>query len=547
MKELFTGFLSVSLSGSLIICLVLLLRLIFKKVPKALICALWAFTILRLLLPFQIENPISLRPETPVFSANDTQLFIDAQPVAEAVVPEFIPQRSVDLDLGTPKVIVDYVAIAGAVWAAVAFAMVLYMLCSYLRLKLRVREAIRTGDDVYTSTNIRTAFLLGYFRPKIYLPFGINAGDTELIIAHERAHRKRGDNWLKLLGFVCLALHWFNPLVWISYVLLCRDIEDACDEMVIRDLSEDERKAYSTALLSCGKERAPLAACPVAFGEISIRQRILNVLNYRKPALWICIVAVFAIVLTAFFFMTDPLLQRHPPYYDELTQLLGHPIEEVFAKFDLSEGDMVTDSNVDYGKTPIQVEYQGVRFNIYFSLDRYNEKLTGFSYVAAYDDMEQAAKDAVKLSRHFWKCYGEGYQAEHRDDPERLSKITVEEVQEMFTNPRRAYVGISTLGDLWDITDQAGDTVKTYLEEYQKSEVWQSAYGPESSFADSVVSPGWRVQFSAWSDADSDADSATAYITLQYRLAVKSDPGKYIAATFAVEQTWWEKLLNWLK
>ena len=547
MKELFTGLFSVSLSGSLVICLVLVLRLFFKKAPKALICALWALTILRLLLPIQIENPISLRPETPVLSSFDTQLFIDSEPVPEDAIPGFIPQKKVDYDLGTKIVLVDYVAVAAGVWACVACGIVLYMLISYLRLKLRVRDAVCSEGKVYTTNRINTAFLLGYLQPRIYLPSGMEAEEQRLVVAHERAHIKRGDNWLKLIGYICLAVHWYNPLVWISYFLLCKDIEDACDELVVRDLTGEERKTYSKALLSCGRERAPLAACPVAFGEISIKQRILNILNYRKPSLWICILAVIAIVLTVVLFMTDPFVQKNPPHYEALTQLLGHPVEEVFEKFDLSEGDMVTESDRDYGKTPIQVEYQGITFNIYFRLDRSNEHLAGFSYVAAYDDLNQAAKDTVTLSRHLWKCYGEGYQAEHRDDPERLSHITVEEVREMFNNPRRAHVGISTVGDLWDITDQAGDAVNKYLEEYQNSEAWQFAYGPESSFADTVVSPGWRVQFSAWSDADSESDTATAYITLRYEMAIMSDPGKYIAATFAVKQNWWDKLLNWLK
>lgn len=388
--------------------------------------------------------------------------------------------------------------------------------------------------------------MLGYLHPRIYLPSDMDAEEAALVVAHERAHKMRGDNWLKLIGYICLALHWFNPLVWISYVLLCRDIEDACDELVVRDLSGEERKTYSKALLSCGKERAPLAACPVAFGEISIKQRILNVLNYRKPTLWVCIVAVMAIVVTVVFFMTDPLVQKNPPYYEELTQLLGQPIEEVFEEFGLSEGDMVTDSNVDYGKTPIQVEYQGIRFNIYFSLDRSSENLTSFSYVAVYDDLDQAAKDTVTLSRHFWRCYGEGYQSEYRDDPQRLSHITVDEVRRMFNNPRREYVGISTLGDIWDITDEAGGNVTAYLEEVQNSDAWQNTYGPGGEIGYGVLQ--WRFQFSAWCDAEDDNDSgAVAYITLQYRLASKSDPGEHIAATFVVKQNWWEKLLNWLK
>ena len=550
MKALFTGFLTVSLSGSLILCLVLLLRLIFSRAPKALICALWSLAIIRLLLPFQIQNPVSLRPETPVLSSYDTQLFVDTEPVSSDSIPQFVPQKFASIDDGDTYVVIDYVAIAANVWAVVAGAMLLYMLISYIRLRFRVRESIRAGkSEVYTCDNIRTAFLLGYFRPKIYLPLGLGEKETQLIINHERAHKKRGDNWLKLLGFICLAMHWFNPLVWITYILLCRDIEDACDEYVVRNLNEEDRRSYSSALLSCGRERAPLAACPVAFGEISIKQRILNVLNYKKPALWICIVLIVAILLVTVFFMTDPFVQKHPPLYDKLTGLLGHSKTELLEELQITENDIVGGSDLETGKTPIQVEYHGIKFNLMVFFDRAEENFASFAYLATYDDTEQAAKDTLNLSRHLWRCYGEGYQAEKRENSDILSKITLEEIREMFKNRRRHTAGIDEIREIWDITDNSGRAVRKYIEEYEASENWQALYGPEGTYKEEMADLRWRLRFSAWSDADPDTPEVKApiYIVLDYKTGIDRDRNAYIAAYFAQEQSWWEKLWNWLK
>lgn len=188
MKEIFAGFLSVSIASSLVICLVLLLRLIFKKAPKALICLLWTLVVVRLLLPFEIPAPFSLRPDTPAFSGMDTQLFIDTEPLWEEDVPDFIPQKVVKSYpmRGTSSVQIDYVAIAGLVWALVVIGLLLYALISYLRLRHRVREAVLVENNVFVSPNLGTAFLLGYLRPRVYLPDHLEPQAAELVIAHEQ-------------------------------------------------------------------------------------------------------------------------------------------------------------------------------------------------------------------------------------------------------------------------------------------------------------------------------------------------------------------------
>lgn len=545
MKEIFAGFLSVSIASSLVICLVLLLRLVFKKAPKALICLLWALVILRLLLPFEIPAPFSLRPDTPVFSGMDTQLFIDTEPLWEEDVPDFIPQRTVKFYSmkQTSTVQIDYVAIAGVVWALVVFGLLLYALISYLRLRHRVREAVLMEKDVFVSAELSTAFLLGYFRPKVYLPNSLDPQAAELMIAHEQAHKKRGDNWLKLIAFVCLSLHWFNPLVWVMYLLLCKDIEDACDEQVIRDMDPDTRKAYSTALLSCGKSHHLPTVCPVAFGEISIKKRILNVLNYRKPVLWVCIVAVVTIVLTATFFMTDPTV-KHPAYYDQLTGLLGKPMDEVYAALGISAEDVETEDNLTYGKTPLQVTIEGIPMDLYLVDDR-QDHLAGFQYVAIYvgDDTQQAAEDTVKLARNRWRSYGYGYSADQREDPDQLYRISVEEVKKLFTNPRRDHVGISSLSDSWDITDQSGQPVKDYLEALEKEVTWATSADDSYQMKRQIR---FLHDFTAWCDTKETGEDVTI-IALRYRpqnLPVQSN--NYYKDVYYENLTPWEKIVDWL-
>ena len=518
MKEIFAGFLSVSIASSLVICLILLLRLVFKKAPKALICLLWGLVVVRLLLPFEIPVPFSLRPDTPTFTGMDTQLFIDTEPLWEEDVPDFVPQKTVKWYSmkNTSTVQVDYVAIAGLVWGLVVCGLLLYALISYLRLRHRVREAVLLEKDVFVSSELGTAFLLGYIRPKIYLPNSLEPQAAELVIAHEKAHKRRGDNWLKLIAFICLALHWFNPLVWVMYLLLCKDIEDACDEQVIRDMDADTRKAYSSALLSCGKAHHLPTVCPVAFGEISIKKRIINVLNYRKPVLWVCIVAVVAIVLTATFFMTDPAV-KHPEYYDQLTQLLGEPLETVYKELGITEG-VLDEENLISVKTPIQVEIEGVPMHLCLVNDRENH-LWGFQYVAVYegDDTRQAAMDTVKVARAQWRSFGYGYYANQREDPDRLCRITVDEVQELFKNYREEYVGTSELGDSWDITDQSSQAVKDFLAELDESVTWAAVSGDmhvEESLA-RTLKMRFMHRFTAWCDTKETEEDVTI-IALTY-------------------------------
>ncbi|MBR2888893.1 MAG: hypothetical protein IKC09_01295 [Oscillospiraceae bacterium] len=357
MMDFFELILDASLSGSVIILMILLLRLVLSKAPRRYICLLWLLAGLRLLVPIQIESPLSLQPEVPPIVNSqvqtpdptpdripeadpapmvpadpgdlpgDVDVVVGDNPGGNLVVtppdrPSVeIPEGSgtvvtpgdstVTVTPGTDPVIqvkpaFDWAAVLPWVWVLGAGAMGLYTLISYLRLKHRVREAVLVDRNVYETAAIDSPFLLGYLRPRIYLPVGLAPQDLDHILAHEQTHLRRGDHWSKLLGFVCLSVHWFNPLVWMAYVMLCKDIEMACDESVVRNMSTGQRKAYSTALVNCAADHRSLSACPLAFGEVSVKSRILNVLNYRKPSFWISLVCVVAIVFTVVCFMTDP-------------------------------------------------------------------------------------------------------------------------------------------------------------------------------------------------------------------------------------------------
>lgn len=273
MERFLQNLLTASIHGSILIFAVLLLRLVLLKTPKKYICYLWLLAGIRLLLPIEIRSDLSLQPEFTLSFAKISSL--------------------------------KWAAVLPWVWAVIAACFAIYSLISYLKLKNQVRDAIRIRGG-WESDKIETAFILGFIKPKIYIPMGMDSQSRQNILAHERTHLDKGDHWIKMIGFLALALHWFNPLVWVAYILLCKDIETACDERVIRFMELDERKAYSSALLRCSSRRAHFAASPVAFGEVSVKQRILSILKYKKPSFWLSLLGVLAFFFVAVCFLTSP-------------------------------------------------------------------------------------------------------------------------------------------------------------------------------------------------------------------------------------------------
>lgn len=306
----FVKIVNMSVSAGWLVLAVLLLRPLLRRAPKWAAPALWGIVGLRLLMPFSIESALSLIPSAETVSpeiimarepAIHSGVPIINQTVNPVIAEHFTPDPA---DSANPLQI--WLFVAAAVWLIGMAAMLLYAFLSWLLLKRRLRTAVRLRDNLWQSENVSSPFVLGVFRPRIYLPFSLPEGDMAHVIAHEQAHIARKDHWWKPLGFLLLAVHWFNPLLWAAYVLLCRDIELACDERVVGKLTPEARADYSQALLECSVKRRLIAACPLAFGEVGVKERVKRVLSYRKPAFWLTVAAAVACAAVAVCFLTDP-------------------------------------------------------------------------------------------------------------------------------------------------------------------------------------------------------------------------------------------------
>lgn len=310
MTTLFLGFLNRSLSAAVLIFAVVLVRLVFKKAPRWLLCALWALAAVRLVCPVSIESVLSLIPSAepvqPEIVYSAAPAITSGIPAVDAIVnpplqAAFTPSPA---QSANPLQILTW--LAAWVWLGGCAVLVLYAVVSALRLRLRVRTAVRLEGNVFQSEFVPSPFILGVLRPRIYLPFSLEPGAQDMVLAHERAHLRRGDQLWKPLGFLLLTAYWFNPVCWLAYILFCRDIEAACDEKVVRELGDGCKAAYSRALLQCSVPRRMITACPLAFGETGVRGRIQSVLNYKKPAFWLVLAAVVVSIAVAVCFLTDP-------------------------------------------------------------------------------------------------------------------------------------------------------------------------------------------------------------------------------------------------
>lgn len=458
MAELFVSILKTSLSGGIIILLILLLRLVFRKTPKALICLLWMVAILRLLLPFHIETTWSLQPSTPILTDRVQSYHAPAEEMSGGWDYNQPTYHRTPLHGGRS---LDTEWNLGFVWGLGAVAAAGYAVVSYLRLRRRVAEATRVSEGVYCCPGADTAFLFGYFRPRIYLP-EMDDRTSRFMYLHEQAHLRRGDHWLMLVGYMALCLHWFNPLVWVAYIFLCRDIEAACDERVIRTLGVEERKGYASALLACGKHRSFPASCPVAFGEVSIKQRIVGVLNYRKSARWVCILLLVALVGVGVFFLTDPVEQ--PPHYMTLMNTLSKPLDQVCDQLGITQADLINDGKGNYC-TPIYVEYAGVmmRLNLHTNVTSDGETLRYFSYTAAFDgSADEADQAAAAIAHRLYKTHGPGELAKLSSKPDLYKDISAQEVSALL-NDQSNTGAIGRIFDHWDITDSGHGNLDTHL------------------------------------------------------------------------------------
>lgn len=311
MENIFIKLFNMSMIAGWLILAVILIRLLLKKAPKSLQRFMWILVGIRLICPFSLESIMSLIPSSETIPQNIAyaevpQIHSGIEALNSTVNP--IMENSLSPDIAAsvnPMQIV--IAVASLIWIIGVSVMLIYALISYIRLRRKMTGAVRLKDNIYQSENAVSPFVLGLIKPKIYIPFGMHEAILNPVIAHENSHIRHGDHIIKPLGFLLLTIYWFNPLIWVAYMLLCRDIESACDERVIKKLGADERKWYSLALLECGVSRKSIAACPVAFGEVGVKSRVRNVLSYKKPAFWIIIAAVVCCAIIAVCFMTNPI------------------------------------------------------------------------------------------------------------------------------------------------------------------------------------------------------------------------------------------------
>lgn len=321
MTKLFLDIFNLSFTASWLILAVVVLRLIFsKRIPKWINCVLWAIVSLRLLLPFTLESSFSLVPSSQVIT-NSILEYTDAQVSGDAGVTlppaEYIHSGFQVIDEKVNPIIDQTVAnntdffqniltASSLIWIFGIIAMVSYAVINYVAIRKRVSSSVPVTDNIRTGEMISSPFVLGVLRPRIYLPYGLSKDTEEYVISHERAHIQRKDHLIKPFAYGLLTVYWFNPLVWLAYILLCRDIEYACDERVLKNLSPNLRKLYARALLECSVRQTRIVACPVAFGEAGVKERVKKTMTYKKPTFLIIICAVFVCGVVALLFLTAP-------------------------------------------------------------------------------------------------------------------------------------------------------------------------------------------------------------------------------------------------
>ena len=311
MAAVFLKLLNLSISASWLVLAVLALRLVLRRAPKWVNVLLWGMVALRLMLPFSIESALSLIPSAETVSPAVVQF--DPAPtitsgvsVIDNAVNPALSEHFAAAPTASVNPLYVWTEIAGWVWLIGLGAMLLYALVSYLRLRRRVSVSLCVRENIYLCDAISSPFILGVVKPRIYLPSGLDEVQRQNVLSHERAHLARRDHWWKPLGFALLAVYWFNPALWLAYTLLCRDIELACDERVIRTMDESAVKTYSTVLLACSMPRKAVITCPLAFGEIGVKERVRNALHYKKPAFWVVAASVAVCVVVAVCFLTNP-------------------------------------------------------------------------------------------------------------------------------------------------------------------------------------------------------------------------------------------------
>lgn len=386
---LFIKLFNLSLSAGWIVLFVVLLRLILKKAPKWINCLWWLLVGLRLIFPFSIESIFSLIPSSEVVSPD---IIYSSSPSISTGIPAFnsvinpIIENTFTPDPSYSVNPLQVVAILGSyVWLIGLAVMLIYTVVCYVILRRKMRFAVKAKGNIYESENVESPFILGVIRPKIYLPFGLEESSREHILSHEKAHLKRKDHLIKPIAFLLLSVYWFNPLMWVAYVLLCRDIELACDEKAVKEMEKDRRKEYSLALLQSSVHRRMVAACPLAFGEVGVKQRVKSVMNYKKPAFWVIIIALVVSVVASVCLLTNPVTADDikEGYYLERDRIYSERVT-----------DYVTENiyGVGFSETPyLYVIENGITMDVgeLQKSDLDNERLDSFTFLAMAPELDR--------------------------------------------------------------------------------------------------------------------------------------------------------------
>lgn len=477
MGELFIRLVNMSVTASYLALAVMAARLLLKKAPKWVPVALWALVGLRLILPISIESGFSLVPGTQpvpsnIMSSPLPQINTGIQAVNSAVNPilgsTMAPQPG---DSVNPMQVLMFAA--GVIWLIGMAAMAVYALVSYLRLRYRVREAVQWEGRVYQCDRIPSPFILGLMAPRIYLPSGMAQTDIAYVIAHEKAHLMRLDHIWKPLGFALLTVYWFNPIFWISYVLLCRDIESACDERVLKTQGPQIKQDYCTALLNCSVSRRSISACPLAFGEVGVRQRIRNVLSYKRPAFWVLAAALVLCLVVGLCFLTNPHSTQIPA---RLEYQICQWIEEA-NRSEQTQGHFVTVNHEIIGTKRSRGKIT-VYLWVYYGEYSYDGQIhkEAASHMLTAITAEELEGDRYRLVEYWNPEDGAGYAASvrkklpwylHRQGLD--SEATAQSLQELgWAKAQQHYLGLYTPnhtegGDYLGLDASEGLTVYVYL------------------------------------------------------------------------------------
>lgn len=513
MDDVFLKLVNLSISASWLILAVLVLRVVLKKAPKWVMPLLWGVVALRLVCLFSIESALSLIPSAETIPSEivteTREPVLYEQATLDIVTNPTLPSAAeVPVGVSRQQAQVDF-NIYSVLWLVGMAALLVHALVSAGKLKRKLATAILLRDNIYESEFVDSPFVFGVVKPNIYLPMHMDEGTAAYVIAHEHAHLARRDHWWKVLGYLVLALHWFNPLVWVAYILFCRDIELACDEKVVKGLDGAARADYSQALLSCAAPKRAVAACPLAFGEGNIKMRVKSALHYKKPAFWVAAAAVLAVVIVAVCFLTNPRSERGSLVWaqklnaaDVASIELYVPAEgeaRQYKKLDTEEMaqavELINSSRGTYIEKPEMV-YAGLPVWFLLTMDDGTVHAVG-SVVGHYLIIDGDTFDADVENQAEWENYVlKGDSASPIDMADRLSYA----LYGMTT-------GVYTLGEavfedsVWETSYE-----ETFANTKSTPELWlSSALGTDMTgilYGTVTAARGYSYRFSEWEEID---------------------------------------------